>query len=272
MYKIRHLNYSTSSVHSGIETFSGHGNDNDWTIAGYTLRPIRNVYISLHQDTDSAPTQFSASTGNWDHILWEPSSYPVCNVASHIHGDSTSTAYTPTILHDNAALSPASLASPDAHSLSVPTPLRVVESLTDVPLPDNFHPAHQTTIESLRIPVTSPDPAITGAIRDIVTSGITTPDPPLETSTSALPLSSTPPAVAVALHYNPDLLTPSDLPNLPSSASSNLVLDNILPTGSSLSSRLPITRSDLSPSFPNSHSSTIVPTASNASPRVNLCT
>ncbi|KAI9436531.1 hypothetical protein BJY52DRAFT_1217840 [Lactarius psammicola] len=86
------------------------------------------------------------------------------------------------------------------------------------------------TIESLRTPVTSPDPATTGAIRNI---------------TSALPLSSTYQPAVVAPQHNQDFLTPFDLLNLPSSASSHLALDNILPTGSPLSSRSPITRSDI---------------------------
>src|SRR6266702_163119 len=124
--------------------------DNDRWIAWYILRPIRNVFIALHQDTDSAPTQFFASTGNEGHILSLPPSYPVCNVAGHIHDDSASTTFDRTVLHDNASLFPASLASPDAPSSSVPIPLHVDESLTDVPpldddiyVPGSFHPANQ---------------------------------------------------------------------------------------------------------------------------------
>jgi len=115
------------------------------------------------------------------------------------------TTFALTILHDDVALVPASLASPDAPSSSVPAPLYVVESLTDVrhhvhhvPPLDDFHPAHQTTIESLRIPVTSSNPAIAGPIWDIITSGITTPRPTPETSAST-PFSSTTPPGAVIL-------------------------------------------------------------------------
>ena len=49
----------------------------------YTLRPIRNVYLALHEDTSSAPTLFSASTGDRDVNLEDPSSYPVCQVLDH---------------------------------------------------------------------------------------------------------------------------------------------------------------------------------------------
>ncbi|KAI9449218.1 hypothetical protein BJY52DRAFT_1420068 [Lactarius psammicola] len=97
---------------------------------------------------------------------------------------------------------------------------------------DNFHPTHQTTIEGPRTPVTPPDPTAAGAIQDIVTSGIIVPNSAPGTSTCAPPLSSTSPRAAVALQHNPDLLTPSDPPSLPYSATSNPVLDNILPTES----------------------------------------
>ncbi len=237
-------------------------NGNDRWMAFDILGRIRNIYVDLHQDTDSALTRFSPSTGDRDGLLFDPFSYPVCNVPGHIHWDSASTTFSRTVLHDNVALPPASLASHDAPSLSVPVPLHVVESPTDVPPLDSFRPPHQTTIESLRIPDTSPDTATAGAIRDIVTLGITMPHPTPETSISFPSLSSTSPPAAVALQINLDLLTPSDPPNLPSS---NPVLDNI-PPGSPLSSRPPMTRSDLSPSFPESDRSTIVTTAPCAFP------
>ena len=63
-------------------------NDDDPRMAFHTLKWIRNVYLTLHQDTDSAPTQFSASTNDLDNILWEPTAYPVCSVAGH-HPHST---------------------------------------------------------------------------------------------------------------------------------------------------------------------------------------
>jgi len=237
-------------------------NAHSQSIAWYILRPIRNVYVALHQDTDSTPTRFSPSTDDQDDILLEPSSFPGCNVAGHIH-DSASTTFARTVLHDNAALDLVSHPCPDLPSSSVPALLHIDESLTDVPPLDNFHPALQTTIESLRILDTSPDSATAGAIPDIVTSGITMPNPTPETSTPAPPLSSTSPPAAVSLRHNADLLTPSDQPSLLYSASSNPFL---LPTGPPLSSHSPMTRSDLSPSCPESHRSTIVPTAPSASP------
>jgi hypothetical protein len=40
-----------------------------WKVAWYILRPIRNIYLTLHLHTDSAPTAFDASTGDEDDIL-----------------------------------------------------------------------------------------------------------------------------------------------------------------------------------------------------------
>ncbi|KAH9067575.1 hypothetical protein EDB87DRAFT_8438 [Lactarius vividus] len=223
-----------------------------------TLGPIRNVYVALHQDTDSAPTRFSASTADQDDILREPSSYPICNVAGHFHDDSISTSFTLTALHDGAAPVPASLDNARASPSLVPgPPPHAIESPTDAPSLDNSHLAHQTNIEGLCIPVPSPNLAAAGAIRDTVTSGTTIPTP--EPSASApVPLQA-----PVAIQHNLDFLKPFDEPNLPSSATSNTILDHILPTDPSQSSCPPTTRSDLSSSGPEPHRLMIVtPSAS----------
>jgi hypothetical protein len=47
------------------------------------LRLTRLLYIGLHQGTHAAPTNFSTSTGDFDHILFQPESYPLCNIPSH---------------------------------------------------------------------------------------------------------------------------------------------------------------------------------------------
>lgn len=47
------------------------------------LREIRHAYIDLHRGTHASPTAFSASTGSFAHILYQPSSYPLCDVSSH---------------------------------------------------------------------------------------------------------------------------------------------------------------------------------------------
>jgi len=55
------------------------------SICVLALKHLRDAYISLHQDTEAAPTAFSAYTDIDDPILDEPSSYPLCNIDSHRH-------------------------------------------------------------------------------------------------------------------------------------------------------------------------------------------
>ena len=49
------------------------------------LRDIRHLYIALHRgaDTQAAPTAFSTSTNDFDHVLYLPLSYPFCDVVDH---------------------------------------------------------------------------------------------------------------------------------------------------------------------------------------------
>ena len=49
------------------------------------LRVIRNVYISLHDGTDSRPMAFSFSTQSLNPVLWVELSYPLCAVPTHHH-------------------------------------------------------------------------------------------------------------------------------------------------------------------------------------------
>ncbi|KAH9165366.1 hypothetical protein EDB89DRAFT_2246752, partial [Lactarius sanguifluus] len=199
-------------------------------MTGYILGAIRDVYVALHQETDSLPT------------TWDPSSYPFCNVpghcpdsAPHTHDDSASTTSARSVLNDTAALVPVSLRYPDAPSSSVPVPLCAIANLTDVPTLDNFHSGHQKTIEGVHIPVTSPDPTVTSAsaIQDVVTLGITTPHPTHGTSPSAPPTSiaSTSPPRAIAFQHIADHHTSSNVLHLlsPSPAS---VLNKTLPAES----------------------------------------
>ena len=215
-----------------------------YRIAKLILKPIRHVYLTLHP-TDCAPTRFSPSTRDHARVLLKPTSYPLCS----IHVDSTSTPYPRTAMHGSAAASAHSLASPDAPSSIVPALGQVVESHMTMPVPDTTH----LTIEPPGILVTPPDSA---------TSGITMPVPHItpNTSTIATPLSVPSPPAAVSPQHNADPITPLEPPNLPSSTSSNPVLDNILHTGPSLSSLLPMTRSD------PSHRSIIDTTTPSASP------
>ena len=57
--------------------------ENEFSYPVRILRDIRHLYIALHQSTDAAPIAFSSSTDSLDIILTQPSSYPLCDVASH---------------------------------------------------------------------------------------------------------------------------------------------------------------------------------------------
>ena len=74
------------------------------------LRKIRYSFITLHQGTDAAPTAFSHSTDDNASVLFEPSSYPMCTVASH---HSNSAAHNPTV-------SSPTVTPPIGHSPNVP--------------------------------------------------------------------------------------------------------------------------------------------------------
>ncbi|KAN0140631.1 hypothetical protein V8E53_001840 [Lactarius tabidus] len=156
------------------------------------LKPLRSIYLALHHDIISAPTQFSASTYDLDDILRKPTSYPVCCVPDHTLDDSASTTFPRTIVqyHDDA-LATASLTSPDATFLSLPAPPHVHENLTTVPPLDNPHPTHHT-VDGLAISLTSPDPSNAAAIKGAVTAGIATPYPTPEASISPPPQSRHP--------------------------------------------------------------------------------
>ena len=50
------------------------------------LRLTRFLYIRLHQGTNAVPTRFSASTPDFDHVLFLPESYPSCDIYAHQPG------------------------------------------------------------------------------------------------------------------------------------------------------------------------------------------
>ncbi|KAH9057259.1 hypothetical protein EDB87DRAFT_1632570 [Lactarius vividus] len=217
--------------------------DNDRRMEFFVLSSIRNVYIALHQETDSAPI---------GRPLWDPSSYPLCDVAAH-HPDSTPHIHNASISTCSARVAdlvPTSIASPETSSSMLVPPF------------DNLHP--WTTTENLSIPITSPDPVTTDAF---VPSGLIMSHLTSTTSTPAPPLSSSPPSTDVALQHNADFLALSDPPIHRPLAPSNPFLDNALSTAARLSSHPSMIRSDRSPSFPESHRSSMVITAPRNPPR-----
>ena len=84
------------------------------------LRQIRHAYIAIHQGTDVAPIAFNASNKYQDPILYDPSTYPVCNITTH---NPDSNASSPTTFPSVAL--PIQIDVP--HDIS-PNPHRVLEN------------------------------------------------------------------------------------------------------------------------------------------------
>ena len=199
------------------------------------LKPIRNIYLTLHQHTDSAPTAFFTSTSDEDGIITYLSTYPLCTIPGHrphpatdIHDVSASTATPRPTLHDNTA--PGPTFPPHAPSLSAITPVLVDQNTVDVPqvvlVPASR--AHQTATEDFHDSSTSPDPAAAVPAQD---------NPCARTMPPAIHAASTPtPSVPrpaeVSFQSNTDLLVShSGSPEIPPSTSPEPVPENILPTG-----------------------------------------
>ena len=207
-------------------------NDRNWMISKRILIPIRNVYICLHHDTNSAPTRFSATTRDANDILDNPDSYPVCNVTGHVHDGSASITFPRPVPRDDVALSPISLTNLDPPSFPLPSPSLINEIVTTAPPPDNSHSTLQTA-ESFRIIVTPPDPPLADTLQGINTSGFLTPHPTPETSKSAPSISHIASRIALSLQHHADPLTPSGPPKFSPSLNPDL---DVLSTGLSMSS------------------------------------
>ena len=222
------------------------GGDQD--MARLVLKHIRNVYLSLHQNTDSAPTQFSASTGNWDPILRDPSSYPVCKVpdhssdsAPHIHDNGVSATLARSIPHDlNDSESVPSLTSLDPPSSSTHAPFPMDRTLTDtlllhnpIPVPVSTQVIGQMIAEGRRISAISLSPVIETSR----TTRSSTSSPSPKSNASDFPPAD------IAVGQSTFNCAPSDDLKFRLSSSPTPILDTIIPTG--LFSFQAVTRSDL---------------------------
>ena len=224
-----------------------------WNLPIFVLRPIREVYLTLHYDTDSAPILFSASTGYWDDILRYSSSYPVCKVPDHSsdstphsHPDDDSATPTRAIFHDptSAAFFP-SITSPDppqsfTHA-TLPVFTDAMSLYNEIYDPVSTQAMGQMTTEGSRVPTISPSPVMEPSR----TTQPSTSSPPLKSNVSTSQLADTAVAHSALSH------APSDDLNLRSSLSTTPILEAILPSG--YSSFQAATRSDLAFSSPESH-------------------
>ena len=187
-------------------------------IPSYILKPIRNVYLTLHPHTDCALRNFSTSTSDKDPILSQSSIYPPCD--DYV---STSTATHCAVLHDNAA------------PFLATTSVRIDGDAVDMPQINNIlvsshssSRAHQTATENFPDSATSPDLTAAVATRDNPSARIMAP-----TILAASTLTSfVAPPTEGSFQNNANLLAPhSGSPEILSSTSPELVLENIISTG-----------------------------------------
>ena len=252
------------------------GSNDRWMVR-LILKPIRNVYLALHQDTDSAPIQFSAITGDWNVILREPSSYPVCNIPDHrsdwtppilppIYEDDVSMTLARAIPHDpNIPAVVPFFTSPDAPSSSTHAPFPVDETLTNMlpfdnqmSVPVSTSVINQMTTERPHIPSILPGPVTTCAMHGSIDFSRTT--EPSTSSPSPKSSASASSLVDIAVGHAELSRAPSgDLNVLSSPSPSTPVLDAIPPTGALLFQVA--TRSELAFSSPACQSSILASAA-----------
>ena len=166
------------------------------------LRGIRHHYIALHQGTDAAPTAFSAPAHR--SILRDPSSYPLCNLASH-RPDSIAKIPVPNSLQVPLSTQPVlSFSSTDGGN----TASRQAEQVTNVVEPP--FPSNPTTVE---IGATPHDPDVT---------------PPTNPVHSSARLTGTSPTAVVS--PAPQGITPTDTQSHPPEGSEQQDLDTVEPS------------------------------------------
>jgi hypothetical protein len=241
-------------------------NKDDQTMAFYILGQIRNVFLALHRQTESAlPTRLSPFTGDHDDILYDPLLYPLCSIPGnhpHTHDDD---AFIPHHPCDTAPI-PSSLASsPDTPPVFAHASIHVDDTLTTAPLldrnvslPVSLQRAHQTTPEIDCISSTSLNPITTLATHGRIDTfpGTLRLSPPARTySPTSKALTSSPDSDAIDTVVSYAGLDVVDVLSAPPAP----VLDDIH-TGLMLSSDSHVTGPDHD-SSPETHSSMIAPTA-----------
>jgi hypothetical protein len=153
------------------------------------LHEIRHLYIALHQATQATPTAFSASTDDFDHVLFHPSSYPFCNIASHRPDRTARTPVTNSPVHPFPTQSgDSSYAPPHQFTLGGSTALRLAEE-TDF-IAGSSWPSDQTTTSEIGESPQAP-PAAEPALPIHITPLPTDPSPPGAVAAALQDVSST---------------------------------------------------------------------------------
>jgi Family of unknown function (DUF6535) len=239
-------------------------NDGSHKIPFYLLRCIRHLYVALHQGTDAAPTAFSTSTADDDHIFEQPSSYPLCNIPGHqphIHETTypptiTSPTVSPPVTVPNSITSSTGPyvssfpASTSDHSGIHPVDKPSLDNVPDAtPIIGFFHLSPPANVENHHDATTSLDPATTENCAD--TSPLSIPFP---SSSTADP------------QYNTDLrlgvgdVLPSMLPGIQLSSSPTPDLSDALPGNPQRLSASPASRIEQIAPGPRSLSLSSAPT------------
>jgi hypothetical protein len=232
--------------------------DSDQLMVFAILKRIRNVYVALHQNIDSSPTQFFASTDSEEDALWLPLSYPLCDIPTHhpdsiphIHDNDSSTAFARTVQHGNGntALVTSSLTGPDPSSAPSHPSLRVNETLTAaLPLDNTNSLPVQRSPEYNPIPAILPTPVTAHTIYGSLDTS-----PSVTSLSTSEPLASLPPTKSKPSTSPQDVVSVEHLtfshvasngPNVPFSASPGPFCDVMLPTGLLLPSDSAVTGSD----------------------------
>ncbi|KAI0247165.1 hypothetical protein BJV78DRAFT_1285746 [Lactifluus subvellereus] len=236
-----------------------------YSIPVHILRYIRHIYIALHQGTDSAPTAFSASTRDHSSILYQLSSYPLCNIPGHgsniheavvgppeetVHASAATLSDVP---HPDAVPSTlSSFAGPDGLPLSTLTPPRSRIRFADEPslhdmlqattIIESSHLTPPVNFENSQFPAISLESVTAAATQGPADTPIISPTPSSEfglhstpaasTSTAQLLRVVTPPSSStVATQHNTDLgvVPPSIIPSMPFSSVSTPAPGHVLP-------------------------------------------
>ncbi|KAH9987494.1 hypothetical protein BJV77DRAFT_789235 [Russula vinacea] len=176
------------------------------------LKTIRHHYIVLHQGTDAAPIAFSSSTHYRQRILLEPSSYPLCNIASHRREYVPVPVPVPTQLSISGRSALGSTVSLQVNEATIITgPPSLSHPTTLIGIRDGSQP---TVASPPALPVhtnprpiaidASPPGAVAAALQDI---------PPRDTSSH--PLGGTTPRDIVAPCTEPDIIEMLSIASLP---------------------------------------------------------
>jgi hypothetical protein len=223
----------------------------------YFLRRIRHLYIALHQGTDAAPTAFSASTAWNDDILDQPSSYPVCSIASH-RPDSTAHLSLP--LPTPPGNSPDALSPPSSSDPTTTSQIRATSHGPDIAPPIN--PVYSSSCPT----GASPTVVVAAALQDITsTATLSRPLQGSEQQESDIVATGAGPGIIASTHAPTPILrlAPTPLPNTPSEsydAGVAAVSDSPHFARPSLRSPIPASRPIFSPTLPRQRARGLVNT------------